>query len=71
VIERDLARAARIRGARAVAIGSASVVALCCFGAFVSVWFVLVGTGACAVTAGAAFYAAYEGFDEIIRRPPR
>ncbi len=71
MIERDPARAARIRGALTVATVAASLVALCCLGAFVSVWFVLVGTGACALTAGAAFYAAYEGFDEIIRRPPR
>jgi hypothetical protein len=34
------------------------------------VWFVVCGTLACAVTAGAAFYGAYEGFDERLRRRP-
>jgi hypothetical protein len=35
-----------------------------------SVWFVVAGTLACAVTSLASFYAAFEGFDERLRRGP-
>jgi CHASE2 domain-containing sensor protein len=57
-----------VRIACGIAAAGAAVALLCAVLAFVSVWFVVVGTGACAVTAGAAFYAAFEGFDAWLRR---
>jgi len=43
---------------------------VCAAASLVSVWFVVCGTAACAIAAGCAFYAAYEGFDERLRRGP-
>jgi hypothetical protein len=52
-----------------VAVGS--VTAVGCGAAFaLSLWFVVAGTLACAITAMASFYAAFEGFDERLRRRP-
>jgi len=54
-----------------VTTATASGVAVFCAAASpFSLWFVVVGTGACAITAAAAFYGAYEGFDERLRRKP-
>ena len=54
-----------------VTTATASGVAVFCAAASpFSIWFVVVGTGACAITAAAAFYGAYEGFDEVLRRKP-
>jgi hypothetical protein len=63
-------RARAIRVAVRIA-GCASVVAIACgLLSWLSVFFVVAGTLACAVAASAAFYGAYEGFDERLRRGP-
>jgi hypothetical protein len=46
------------------------VVLVCCVASTVSLWFVLIGTAAEALIASACFYAAFEAFDERIRRRP-
>jgi hypothetical protein len=54
-----------------VTTATASGVAVFCAAASAfSIWFVVVGTGACAITAAGAFYGAYEGFDAVLRRGP-
>jgi len=54
---------------RVAAIGCIVVLA-CCAASEMSVWFVLIGTAAEALIASACFYAAFEAFDERIRRRP-
>jgi hypothetical protein len=63
-------RAARIAFTVRVAAFACIVVITCCAVSAVSVWFVLIGTAAEAVIASACFYAAFEAFDERIRRRP-
>jgi len=59
-----------LRFARAIAAVGCGTALVCAAASRFSVWFVVVGTAACATTAAAAFYAAYEGFDERLRRRP-
>jgi membrane protein implicated in regulation of membrane protease activity len=49
---------------------AAIVIGACIAVAYVPVWAAVVGTLACAVVACSAFYAAFEGFDERLRRGP-
>ncbi len=63
-------RAARIAGATWTAAIACIVVVGCCAASALSIWFVLIGTAAEALIACASFYAAFEGFDERIRRRP-
>ena len=63
-------RAARIAGAAWIATVGCVVVVGCCAASAFSVWFVPIGTAAEALIACASFYAAFEGFDERIRRRP-
>jgi xanthine/uracil permease len=63
-------RSARIAIAVRVATVACIVVVVCCAASAVSVWFVLIGTAAEALIASACFYAAFEAFDERIRRRP-
>jgi hypothetical protein len=63
-------RAARIALSVRVAAVGCIVVVVCCAASAVSVWFVLLGTAAEALIASACFYAAFEAFDERIRRRP-
>jgi CHASE2 domain-containing sensor protein len=63
-------RRAALRVALVTSAAASGVAVLCAIAAFESIWFVVIGTGACAVLAGAAFYGAYEGFDERLRRGP-
>ncbi len=63
-------RAARIGGAARVATIACVVVIVCCAASALSVWFVLIGTAAEALITCASFYAAFEAFDERIRRRP-
>ncbi len=46
------------------------VIGACIAVAFVPVWAAVIGTLACAVVACSALYAAFEGFDERLRRGP-
>lgn len=60
-----------VRAMRILAgVGCALVLASCVAVAFVPIYAAVAGTLACAVTACAALYGAYEGFDERIRRRP-
>ena len=62
-------RRAAIRAMRAVAILATVVVGGACAAVtFAPVIASVVGTLACAVLAGAALYAAFEGFDDALRR---
>ncbi|GAC1310803.1 MAG: hypothetical protein NVSMB21_19270 [Vulcanimicrobiaceae bacterium] len=48
-----------------------ALVLICCVGvAFAPTYAAVAGTLACAFTASAALYGAYEGFDERLRRRP-
>lgn len=49
---------------------AAIVIGACVAVAYVPVWAAVIGTLACAVVACSAFYAAFEGFDERLRRRP-
>ena len=49
---------------------AAIVIGACIAVAFVPVWAAVIGTLACAIVACSAFYAAFEGFDERLRRGP-
>ena len=49
---------------------SAIVMGACIGVAYEPVWAAVIGTLACAVVACSAFYAAFEGFDERLRRGP-
>ncbi len=63
-------RTARISlSVRVAAIGCV-VVVVCCAASARSIWFVLIGTAAEALIASASLYAAFEAFDERIRRRP-
>jgi hypothetical protein len=66
----DEERRARIAFSVRVAEIACIVVFVCCAASAVSVWFVLLGTAAEALIACACFYAAFEAFDERIRRRP-
>jgi len=50
--------------------GCVVVLGCCAAVAFVPIFAAVAGTLACAVTACAALYAAFEGFDERLRRRP-
>jgi hypothetical protein len=63
-------RSRAIGAACTIAACASGVVLVCALCVWVSVWFVVVGTLGCAVAASAAFYGAYEGFDERLRRGP-
>jgi hypothetical protein len=63
-------RSARIAFTVRVAEIACFIVVVCCAASAVSVWFVLIGTAAEALIASACFYAAFEAFDERIRRRP-
>ncbi len=63
-------RSREIRAACTITACASTVAIVCGLCAWVSVWFVVAGTLACAVAASAAFYGAYEGFDERLRRGP-
>jgi len=63
-------RTARIRCSVRVAAIGCVVVVVCCALSAISLWFVLIGTAAEALIASACFYAAFEAFDERIRRRP-
>ena len=52
------------------AIGCGLVLAACALVAVWPVYAAVAGTLSCAVVASAAFYGAYEGFDEWLRRGP-
>jgi hypothetical protein len=58
-----------VRRARTVAGVAAACVIVCGAAAIRAPLFAAAGTLACAVTACAALYAAFEGFDAILRRP--
>lgn len=64
-------RGAILRMTRIIA-GTATIVVIgsCIAVAYAPVWAAVVGTLACAVVACSAFYAAFEGFDERLRRGP-
>ncbi len=49
---------------------SSALTVVCGILLWISVWFVVVGTLACAVTALGAFFGAFLGFDERLRRGP-
>lgn len=67
----DPRRRAAVEAMRTLAgIGCVVVLGACVAVAFVPIYAAVVGTLACAVVAGAAFYAAFEGFDERLRRRP-
>lgn len=51
-------------------VGCAIVLASCAAVIVAPVYAAVAGTLACAVTSLAALYAAYEGFDERLRRKP-
>ena len=60
-----------LRIVRAITGTFSAIVIVACIGvAYVPVWAAVIGTLACAVVACAAFYAAFEGFDERLRRGP-
>lgn len=52
------------------AIGCGCVLAACVGVAFWPIYAAVAGTLSCAIVASAALYAAYEGFDEWLRRRP-
>ena len=66
----DDERDRRIRGTRVVVAAASATVLCCAVASFASVWFAIAGTAACALTALAATYAAFEGFDARLRRGP-
>ncbi|GAC1523278.1 MAG: hypothetical protein NVS2B8_05540 [Vulcanimicrobiaceae bacterium] len=64
-------RRAIVRTMRTVAaLGSCVVLGACVAVAFAPIPAAVVGTLACALVASAALYAAFEGFDEALRRGP-
>jgi hypothetical protein len=63
-------RRARIAFSVRVAEIGCIVVIVCCAASAISLWFVLIGTAAEALMTSACSYAAFEAFDERIRRRP-
>ncbi|GAC1306708.1 MAG: hypothetical protein NVSMB19_19060 [Vulcanimicrobiaceae bacterium] len=60
-----------IKTMRTLAGAGCAIVLGCCVAvAFVPTYAAVTGTLACAIVASAALYAAYEGFDERLRRRP-
>ena len=65
-------RRTAIRATRTLAgIACALVIASCVAVAFSPVYAAVAGTLSCALVACSSFYAAYEGFDEWLRRDPK
>gem|GEM_PF-4533149 len=64
-------RRTTVRVMRSIAGAFAAIVVAACIAvAFVPIWASVIGTLACAVVAFSSLYAAFEGFDERLRRGP-
>jgi len=63
-------RRSALRIALITTAAASGVALICAVVAASSPWFVVIGTGACAVATAGAFYGAFEGFDERLRRRP-